>query len=92
MVRYLTVFLVGVVAYCACGECRGQEPKEWLSINGRSGSVYSIAFSPDGKLLASGSEDEQQSGGIIKLYDVKTGKVKATFKDKEEPCNQGYCP
>ena len=34
------------------------------------GTVYSVEFSPDGKMLASGSED-----GTAKLWDVETGKV-----------------
>jgi serine/threonine protein kinase len=33
-------------------------------------SVYSVAFSPDGQVLASGSDD-----GTIKLWEVKTGRV-----------------
>jgi WD40 repeat protein len=37
--------------------------------------VESVAFSPNGKLLASGSRDE-----TIKLWDVKTGKELATLK------------
>jgi len=41
---------------------------------GHSGWVNSVAFSPDGKLLASGSDDN-----TIKLWDVKSGKTVATL-------------
>jgi WD40 repeat protein len=37
--------------------------------------VYSVAFSPDGTILASGSGDHK-----IKLWDVATGKEQATLK------------
>ncbi|MDB9445461.1 trypsin-like peptidase domain-containing protein [Anabaena sp. CS-542/02] len=44
------------------------------TITGHSGAVTSVAFSPDGKTLASGSWDD-----TIKLWDVATGREIATL-------------
>ena len=43
--------------------------------------MFSVAFSPDGKTLASGSEDK-----TIKLWDVATGKEQATLKGHTDRC------
>lgn len=44
-------------------------------LRGHLNAVYSIAFSPDGKTLASGSADE-----TIRLWNAVTGQHKATFR------------
>jgi len=47
-------------------------------IKAHKDSVSSVSFSPDGKLLASGSNDE-----TIKLWEVATGKLLSSFFDPE---------
>lgn len=47
---------------------------EGLIFTGHDGGVYSVAFSPDGKTIASGSWDK-----TIKLWEVSTGKLIKTL-------------
>src|SRR5580693_4178779 len=51
-----------------------QEPKLRDTLKGHTRQVTSVAYSPDGKTLASGSRE-----GISKLWDVATGKELATL-------------
>ena len=57
---------------------------EWSESSKR---VSSIAFSPDGRLLASGSADD----GTIKLWDVETGQNIATFTETPVPNSSMSC-
>jgi WD40 repeat protein len=52
-----------------------QEPKLRATLKGHTAGVWSVAYSPDGKTLASGSGDS-----TIKLWDRAGGKEKATLK------------
>jgi hypothetical protein len=45
-----------------------------------NGPVFSVVFSPNGKLLASGGQD-----GTMRLWDIATGKVVRRFKGHEKP-------
>src|SRR5262249_12065142 len=51
------------------------EPKERATLKGHNRPVRSVAFTPDGRTLASGGAE-----GTIKLWDVATGKLRATLK------------
>ncbi len=45
------------------------------TLTGHTGWIRCVAFSPDGEMLASGSSD-----GVIKLWQVETGRCLQTFK------------
>ena len=45
---------------------------ELHELSGHATDVRSVAFSPDGRIIASGSDD-----GTIKLWDTKTGEARA---------------
>ncbi|MEH2373493.1 MAG: hypothetical protein V7K15_10600 [Nostoc sp.] len=46
------------------------------TLQGHSGSVHSVTFSPDGRIIASGSGDK-----TIKLWDVSTGREISTLQE-----------
>src|SRR5947209_2664909 len=67
-------FLLVCVAFFARGRCLAQEPHLWATLEGHTTWVTSVAFSPDNRMVASGSID-----GRIKLWEVSTGKLRATL-------------
>jgi WD40 repeat protein len=42
-------------------------------------TVHSVAFSPDGKFIAVGTEARQQAVGAVHLFELKTGLIKKTW-------------
>ena len=65
--------LEGVSASCAADD--GPTTKVRATLKGHTGVVWCVAFSPDGKTLASASDDE-----TIKLWETATGNELATLK------------
>ena len=67
--RQLMVWLCAACLGLLPSPLSAQEPKLRDTLQGHRNGVHSVAYSPDGKTLASGSFD-----GTIKLWDVATGK------------------
>jgi WD40 repeat protein len=59
------------------------------TLEGHNGPVESLSFSPDGKTLASGSDDKSS-----KLWDMVTGKNSVTLKEKDPYywCSVAFSP
>ena len=51
-----------------------------FTIRGHTLAVSALAISPDGKLLASGSND-----GTVKIWDIGTQRLMATFSENDSP-------
>ena len=56
--------------------------KELVVLAGHTDAVLALAFSPNGKLLASGGSD-----GTVRLWDVDTGKLLSTREEHTGPIN-----
>jgi WD40 repeat protein len=71
---------LGLVAACVVlsGPLSAQERKPQATFEGHTEVVRSLCFSPDGKTLASGSDDHS-----IKLWDVATGQNATTLKEED---------
>jgi WD40 repeat protein len=76
--------LLGLVV----GHCPAEEPRLRAALGGHTDWVYCVAFSPRGKLIASGSKDKS-----IKLWDGETGQNMATFQGHTgHICSLAYSP
>ena len=70
------VFVV-VVTWALAGPSRAQgpEPRTWTLSDAHTNSITCLAFSPDGRTLASSSRD-----GTAKLWDLTANRVRATLQ------------
>lgn len=71
--RFLSVWF-GIIPILSISPVSASEKPEIFVQLGHSGNVSSVAFSPDGKYILSGSDDK-----TLKLWDIETGKEIRTF-------------
>src|SRR5215469_3668200 len=65
----------------------GQQVEPWVTLKGDKKAVYSLAFSPDGRTLASAGQD-----GTAKQWDVLTGRERATLKHPSGATAVAFAP
>ena len=58
-----------------------------MEIHEHSGPVYAVAVSPDGKWMASGSQDK-----TVKVVEMQTGRVKWTLSGEEKINSVAFSP
>jgi WD40 repeat protein len=69
-------------AFCVFGQfCSAQEPKERATLNGHTGHVDKLAFSADGKVLASGGWDSR-----IQVWRPKSESIAARGDTGDRTC------
>ena len=64
--------------------CDVKTQAEVARLKGHTNSIYALAFSPDGKTLASGSMDQ-----TVKLWDTATGALRETIVPGESGTSSG---
>ena len=72
------VFCVGAMVYLELGDLRAQDVKERAALAGHPGDVTHVAFTPNGKILAAGSQDGAKRQ--TKLWDIGVPRALATVE------------
>ncbi|WP_434445005.1 protein kinase domain-containing protein [Lentzea sp. E54] len=68
-----------------------EEITEHVQLTDHKASVSSIAWSPDGKLLASAEDGLGSGGAIVRIWDVAAGKLVGTVQNPDGPGGATAC-
>jgi WD40 repeat protein len=71
-----------MIKQCEVWDYTTRIDKPYSPITGHTGTVFSVAWSPDGKRIASGSGDH-----TVKVWDASTGKIVLTYSDHSDRVN-----
>jgi WD40 repeat protein len=82
MRKFVAIVLCASMALVAARPCLAQRPSRRTTLEGHTQAVKSLTFSPNGKMLASASED-----GTIKLWEVITRKLRTTLQNDSHRTN-----
>ncbi|MFJ8958182.1 WD40 repeat domain-containing serine/threonine protein kinase [Lentzea sp. NPDC102401] len=70
---------------------RPEEFTEHVQLVDHKASVSSIAWSPDGKILASAEDGLGDGGALVRLWDTTTGKLIGTVQNPDGPGGASAC-
>ncbi|HWO65900.1 MAG TPA: serine/threonine-protein kinase [Umezawaea sp.] len=68
-----------------------EEIAEHVQLADHQDRITSIAFSPDGKLLASADGGLGRDAAVVRLWDTETGKLAGTVKNPDGPGGASAC-
>src|SRR5438876_12138816 len=77
--RSLPIMIVCLGCVANCLEAEPEKARELFTLKGHADGVSDVAFSPDGKTLAS------SDGNTIKLWDASNGKERITAQSGYKP-------
>jgi WD40 repeat protein len=91
LVRTITVVALGF-SICLSAEAAGPKPR---TLTGPKGTVWAVAISPDGKLVAAASDISEKEvkngmeitnikGSEVRVWDLQTGKLKQTLAPSQQ--------
>jgi WD40 repeat protein len=90
LIVWFVILAIGIGILVVAISILNRAPQAWelkQTLEGHSDEVNSIAFSPDGKTLASGSDDK-----TVKLWDAQTGALKQTLEQDDGPLSVAFSP